>query len=111
MFRSLIVTAVIVVSATATPPAAAQPGCTASGLSSTLGQVSSATGAWLSTHPQAEAAVNTADENQIRSYFAANQDQWHELQSIAAPLRTLRNTCPQQVSPGDIARLFDAMSS
>src|SRR6478752_274371 len=51
----------------------AAPGCTASGLSSALGQDASSTGAWLSAHPEAEAAVNTADENTIRSYFAAHQ--------------------------------------
>jgi hypothetical protein len=44
----------------------AAPVCTASGLSSALGQVASSTGAWLSAHPEAEAAVNTADENAIR---------------------------------------------
>ena len=44
----------------------AAPDCTASGLSSALGQVASSTGAWLSAHPEAEAAVNTADENAMR---------------------------------------------
>ena len=89
----------------------AAPGCTASGLSSALGQVASATGAWLSAHPEAEAAVNTADENAIRTYFAAHQAEWSELQGIASPLRSLRQSCPQQVSPGDVARLYDAMAS
>ena len=32
----------------------AAPSCTASGLSSALGQVATSTGAWLSTHPEAE---------------------------------------------------------
>jgi heme-binding protein len=91
--------------------AAAGPGCTASGLSSALGQVASSTGAWLSAHPEAEAAVNTADENAIRTYFATHQAEWSELQGIASPLRSLRQSCPQQVSPGDVARLYDAMAS
>ena len=34
-----------------------------------------------------------------------------ELQGIASPLRSLRQSCPQQVSPGDVARLYDAMAS
>jgi hemophore-related protein len=89
----------------------AAPDCTASGLSSALGQVASSTGAWLSAHPEAEAAVNTADENAIRTYFAAHQAEWSELQGIASPLRSLRQSCPQQVSPGDVARLYDAMAS
>ena len=47
----------------------------------------------------------------IRTYFASHTDQWQQLQGIANPLRTLRNSCPQQVSAGDVARLFDAMSA
>ena len=76
-----------------------------------LGQVATSTGAWLSAHPEAEAAVNTADENTIRTYFATHQAEWSELQGIASPLRSLRQSCPQQVSPGDVARLYDAMAS
>jgi hemophore-related protein len=88
--------------------AAAQPGCTASGLSSA---VASGTAGWLAGHPEAEAAVNSADENAIRTYFATHTDQWQQLQNIANPLRSLRNSCPQQVTAGDVARLFDAMSA
>jgi hemophore-related protein len=91
--------------------AQAQPGCTASNLSSTLGGVASQTGGWLVSHPEAEAAVNTADENTIRTYFATHQAEWSELRGIASPLRSLRQSCPQQVSPGDVARLYDAMAS
>jgi hemophore-related protein len=91
--------------------AAAQPGCTASGLSSALATVANGTADWLASHPEAEAAVNSADENAIRTYFATHTDQWQQLQGIANPLRTLRNSCPQQVSAGDVARLFDAMSA
>jgi hemophore-related protein len=91
--------------------AAAQPGCTASGLSSALATVASGTAGWLASHPEAEAVVNSADENAIRSYFAAHTDQWQQLQGIANPLRSLRNSCPQQVSAGDVARLFEAMSA
>src|ERR1700733_8818429 len=84
------------------PVATAEPGGTASGLSTALGQVASATGVWLSAHPEAEAAVNTSDENVIRTYFATHQAEWSELQGIASPLRSLRQSCPQQVSPGDV---------
>ena len=91
--------------------AAAEPGCTASGLSSALATVASGTAGWLASHPDAEAAVNSADENTIRTYFATHTDQWQQLQGIANPLRSLRKSCPQQVSAGDVARLFDAMSA
>ena len=90
----------------------AQPaGCTASSLSNALGTVASQTGGWLSDHPAAEAVVNTANEGEIRNYFATHQAEWAELQGIASPLRNLRQSCPQQVSPADVARLYDAMAS
>jgi hemophore-related protein len=90
----------------------AQPaGCTASSLSNALGTVASQTGGWLSGHPAAEAVVNTANEGEIRNYFATHQAEWAELQGIASPLRNLRQSCPQQVSPADVARLYDAMAS
>ena len=90
----------------------AQPaGCTASSLSNALGTVASQTGGWLSGHPAAEAAVNTADEGEIRNYFATHPAEWAQLQGIASPLRNLRQSCPQQVSPADVARLYDAMAS
>ena len=54
-----------------TNQAAAEPGCTASGLSSALATVASGTAGWLASHPEAEAAVNSADENTIRTYFAS----------------------------------------
>ena len=65
--------------------AAAQPGCTASGLSSALATASGTAG-WLASHPEAEAAVNSADENAIRTYFASHTDQWQQLQGIASGL-------------------------
>jgi heme-binding protein len=89
----------------------AQPGCTASGLTSALATVASGTSGFLDQHPEAEAAVDSANEGTIRDYFAGHQSEWSQLQGIANPLRSLRNSCPQQVSAGDVARLFDAMSA
>src|SRR3954447_4284156 len=111
MIKTLTAIAIVSAIASTTPIAQAAPGCTASGLSAALGQVASSTGAWLSAHPEAEAAVNTADDNAIRTYFAAHPAEWSALQGIASPLRSLRQSCPQQVSPGDVARLYDAMAS
>jgi heme-binding protein len=102
----------------ALPTAAAQPQCTASGLSNALGTVASATGAYLSSHPGANDVVTNAGalpagdaENSIRLYFATHQQEWAELQAIAQPLRSLRNACSVDVAPAQIARLFDAMAS
>lgn len=110
---------VLLVSATiAIPTAAAQPQCTAAGLSSALGTVSSATGSFLSSHPEANEVITNAGalpdgeaENAIRQYFVANPGEWAELQSIATPLRNLRQQCDVDVAPAQIARLFDAMAS
>jgi heme-binding protein len=98
--------------------AAAQPQCTASGLSNALGSVSSATGAYLASHPGANDVITNSGalpagegENAIRTYFVAHPQEWADLQSIAQPLRTLRQQCDADVAPAEIARLFDAMAS
>jgi heme-binding protein len=101
----------------ALPTASAQPQCNAAGLSSTLGSVSTATGQYLASHPDANQAVTNAGaqgpnaENSIRLYFVAHPSQWAELQAIAQPLRALRQQCDVDVAPAEIARLFDAMAS
>jgi heme-binding protein len=102
----------------ALPVAYAQPQCTAAGLSNALGTVSSATGAYLSSHSGANDVITNAGalpegegENSIRTYFATHPQEWSELQSIAQPLRSLRQACSVDVAPAQIARLFDAMAS
>jgi hemophore-related protein len=100
------------------PTAAAEPQCTAAGLSNALGTVSSATGQYLNAHPGANDVVTNAGalpqgegENSIRMYFVAHPQEWVELQAIARPLANLRQTCDVDVAPAQIARLFDAMAS
>ncbi|MDQ2635309.1 MAG: heme-binding protein [Actinomycetota bacterium] len=102
----------------ALPTAAAQPQCTAAGLSTALGTVSTATGDYLSSHSGANDVVTSAGglppgegENAIRAYFVAHPQEWADLQAIAQPLRTLREQCNVDVAPAQIARLFDAMAS
>jgi heme-binding protein len=100
----------------ALPTATAQPQCTASELSSTLGSVAAQTGQYLAGHPDADQAVTSAGsapdaENAIRTYFVAHPQQWAELQGIARPLANLRKQCQVQVAPAQIARLYDAMAS
>jgi hemophore-related protein len=102
----------------AIPTASAEPGCTAAGLSSALGTVSTATGQYLAAHPGADDAITNAgamapgdSENAIRAYFVAHPQEWTELQAIARPLANLRQQCNVDVAPAQIARLFDAMAS
>ena len=112
------VLAVLPAATVAVPTASAQPQCTAAGLSNALGTVASATGQYLSSHPDADQAVTNAGaqsqqdaENSIRSYFASHPQEWRDLQGIARPLAGLRSQCQVQVAPAQIARLFDAMAS
>ena len=102
----------------ALPTAAAQPQCTAAGLSNAIGTVSTATGGYLAAYPGANDAVTNAGalppgdaENAIRAYFAAHPREWADLQAIARPLANLRQQCDVDVAPAQIARLFDAMAS
>ena len=102
----------------AMPTAAAQPQCTAAGLSDAIGTVSAATSVYLAAHPGANDAVTDAGalppgdaENAIRAYFAGNPLEWADLQAIARPLANLRQQCDVDVAPAQIARLFDAMAS
>jgi heme-binding protein len=108
----------LVAATIAVPTAAAQPQCTAAGLSNALGTVSSATGAYLTSHPGANDVVTEAGglpagegENSIRTYFVTHPQEWADLQAIAQPLRALRQQCNVDVAPAQIARLFDAMAS
>jgi hemophore-related protein len=108
----------LVAATIALPTASAAPECTASGLSNALGTVSSATSAYLSSHPGANDVVTNAGalspadgENSIRLYFVAHPQEWSDLQGIAQPLRSLRQQCNVNVAPAQIARLFDAMAS
>jgi hemophore-related protein len=108
----------LVAATIAVPTAAAQPQCTASGLSNALGTVASATGGYLASNPGANDVVTNAGalpageaENSIRTYFATHPQEWAELQAIAQPLRSLRKACSVDVAPAQIARLFDAMAS
>ena len=102
----------------AMPTAAAQPQCTAAGLSNAIGTVSTATGGYLASHPGANDAVTNAGalprgdaENAIRAYFAAHPQEWADLQAHRAPVGALRQQCDVDVAPAQIARLFDAMAS
>jgi len=102
--------------AVAMPTASADADCTVTGLSNAIGAVGAGTGQWFAGHPAANKAVTEAGnsgnaESAIRNYFVAHPSEWAELQSIAQPLRTLRQQCGSNVAPADIARLFDAMAS
>jgi heme-binding protein len=94
---------------------AAVEGCTAGALSGALGQVATGTGAWLDAHPEANDVITgvgeTGNRDAVRVYFVNHQDQWAELQGIAAPLRTLRDRCGGDgaAKATEIGALYQAM--
>jgi hemophore-related protein len=101
------------------PSASADNPCTAAGLSSALGPVATATGAYLASHPDANDVVTAAGsqspqeaEKSIKIYFLTHPQQWADLQAIAKPLTDLRAECPSQSAgpPPDLGKLFDAMA-
>jgi heme-binding protein len=105
----------LVATTIALPSASAQPGCTAASLSEAIGTVGAGTGAYLSSHPDADAAISDAGasanpDQAIRDYFTAHPSQWADLQGIAHPLAALRQQCSVQVAPAQIAQLFNAMA-
>ncbi len=100
----------------ALPMASADADCTVSGLSNAIGAVGAQSGQWFASHPEANKAVTDAGgsgnaEAAIRNYFIGHPSEWAELQRIAQPLRTLKQSCGSNVAPADIARLYDAMAS
>jgi hemophore-related protein len=103
----------------ALPSASADPECTAAGLSSTLGPVATATGDYLTSHPDANQVLTSAGslpadeaEKSIKIFFATHPQMWIDLRAIGRPLADLRAACPAQAagpSP-DIGKLYDAMA-
>jgi heme-binding protein len=110
---------VLAAATVALPSASAEPECTAAGLSSALGPVATATGAYLASHPDANQVVTAAGalppdeaEKSIKIFFATHPQQWVEMRAIARPLADLRQQCPAQAAgpPPDLGKLFDAMA-
>lgn len=100
----------------ALPVAAAAP-CKASGFATTASGVLASAGGYLDTHPGADdvltAAVNQpVDEarTSVRGYFTSHPNEFFDLQNIVQPLKDVRNQCGVDITPGQLATLFDALS-
>lgn len=99
------------------PPANAAP-CKASGFAETASGVLSAAGGYLDAHPGAD-DVLTAAANQptdvartsVRGYFVAHPGEFLDLQKIVQPLKDVKNQCGVDLSPSQLASLFEALSS
>ena len=98
------------------PTAAAAP-CKASGYATTASGVLSAAGGYLDAHPGAD-DVLTAAANQpaaeaqssVRGYFVAHPGEFLDLQNIVQPLKDVKNQCGVDISPLQLATLFESLS-
>jgi hemophore-related protein len=107
----------VIAGAVALPAANAAP-CKASGFAATASGVLAAAGGYLDAHPGAD-DVLTAAANQpaadartsVRGYFTAHPGEFFDLNNIVQPLKDVKNQCGVDISPSQLATLFDALSS
>lgn len=98
-------------------PAANAAPCKASGYASTASGVLNAAGGYLDAHPGAD-DVLTAAANQppaqadssVRAYFTAHPNEYLDLKNIVQPLKDVRTQCGIDVTPTQLATLFDALA-
>jgi hemophore-related protein len=98
-------------------PAASAAPCKASGYAQTASGVLASAGGYLDAHPGAD-DVLTAAANQptdvartsVRGYFVAHPNEFVDLQHIVQPLKDVKNQCGVDVSPTQLATLFEALS-
>lgn len=94
------------VAVTAVPSAtAANDPCAASEIARTIGSVATNTGNYLDSHPEPNAALTVASQQQgpqaiaaIKSYFDANPQASKDLQALQRPLQNLAGRCKLPIS-------------
>lgn len=98
-------------------PAATAAPCKASGYAATASGVLAAAGGYLDAHPGADdvltAAVNQPADvarTSVRGYFTSHPNEFFDLQNIVQPLKDVRNQCGVNITPSQLATLFDALS-
>jgi heme-binding protein len=96
----------LLIGATPTASADPPPNCTAADLAGIVGGVSTATSAYLFTHPDVNAfftGLNGAPRDtvrpQVRQYLDANPSVAADLQAIRQPLVDQRNRCGISITP------------
>jgi heme-binding protein len=82
------------------PPAPPQPGCTAADLAQVSGQVGTAMGVYLFTHPDVNnfftslrGKPNEEIRGDVQDYLNANPQVESDINGIRQPLTDLRNRC------------------
>jgi hemophore-related protein len=101
----------------ALPTASAAP-CKASGYAVTASGVLNAAGGYLDAHPGADDVLTNAANQpaaeartSVRGYFTSHPGEFFDLNNIVQPLKDVKNQCGVDISPSQLATLFDALSS
>src|SRR3954470_14896375 len=99
----------------ALPTASAAP-CKASGYASTASGVLANAGGYLDAHPGADDVLTAAADQSpaeantsVRGYFTAHPGEFFDLNNIVQPLKDVKNQCGVNVTPSQLATLFDAL--
>jgi hemophore-related protein len=98
----------------AAPSAVAAPDCSAGGVADTVSSVTGSARIYLANHPGANQVIMAAHgeprpeaEGNIRGYFTANPQEYHELRGILAPIGDTQRQCNVSVLPPDLASAYD----
>ena len=98
------------------PTAGAAP-CKASGFAATASGVLGSAGAYLDAHPAADDVLTAAASqppevarSNVRGYFLAHPGEFLDLQRIVQPLKDVKAQCGVDLSPSQLASLFEALA-
>ena len=97
----------------AAPTASAAPDCSPAGLSNTVNSVTGSAHQYLANHPGADAVITQATSRprpeaaaNVRSYFTAHPQEYHQLRGILAPIDEAQRQCHTTVLPPDLASAY-----
>lgn len=99
------------------PSATAAPDpCAASQIARTIGWVATNTGNYLDSHPDTNAALTGAAQQQpaqalasLKTYFDANPQAGKDMQALQLPLAGLSTQCKLPISPSQALQLLQGM--
>jgi hemophore-related protein len=98
----------------AAPSAVAAPDCSASTVANTVSSVTGSARSYLFGHPGANQVITAANdeprpvaESNIRGYFTANPQEYHDLRGILAPIGDTQRQCNVSVLPPDLSSAYD----
>ncbi|MEE6176216.1 heme-binding protein [Mycobacterium sp. 050134] len=90
----------------AAPSALAAPDCSPGGVNATVSSVQGSAQQYLSAHPDANEVVTAAygqprpeAESNLRNYFTAHPQQYHDLRGILAPIGDTERQCNVKALP------------